>query len=398
MAFELYRMAARLLTGYRFIFASDRGGTPGFAVNRTFSAGAAVRSLFNTERVLVLDTETAEEMESGHSTYPIDYSISLDTNAMSYLRPYMAGKRLAPLPKDFQAVFEFIARPEVNIDPIPYFSENLPTLVNGETVDKIFENLKAYEILRNLDGEWLKKKGEVRSTLTEQELVYRAQQLLSRMYMDIGNAPLLKEILFRHQYMYACLIKMAAIQIKSPSAGLGRKMEAFLDFSHSRLATMNGRETAIARAYFQRGQKLKFFGKIQKGRSDILELLSNMAWDIWHVRQIEQSLAFMPSKGARYFFPALLTFDHKLIEVMDLYPLKACAFKIGESKPMPIFNGNTFELMVIDDDNHVSAIKRYFSEDAIAIRDSVRESVMTSFSDLVKSLEEELIAIVGGCK
>ncbi|MCG9107182.1 hypothetical protein LH433_10545 [Laribacter hongkongensis] len=395
-AFALYRLAAPHLTDYKFVFASEKGGSPGFAVNRTFSAGAAVRSLFKTERVLVLDAKTAVEMESGQAIYPIDYSISLDTNAMSYLVPHMAGKRGGRIPADFQEVFEFIARPDVYVDPLPYLTENLPRLADGESADKIFENLKAYEILRTIDVDWLKFNGEVRSMLSDQELATNAQRQVSKMYLDIENTAVMEDLLFRHQYMYALLVKMATIQLKSPSASIGKKMAAFLEFCHSTLATMSGRETAVARAYFTLGQDLTFFGKIQKkSKSDILELLRNMAWDMWHVRQLELSITFKPAKQARYFFPALLTFDHKFIEIMDLYPLKVCAFKVGGSQPLPFFDGDPFRLIAIDDEDGASAVKRYFSDDAIATRDAVRDNIKANFAGVVQSLETELLAVVG---
>lgn len=393
-AFQLYQLFAPFLKEYKFVLASDKGGQPGFAVNQTFSAGAAVRSLFKTDRILVLDPDTVLEMESGQSTYPIDYSISLDTNAMSYLIPHMAGKRGGGIPADFLEVFEFIARPDVYVDPIPYLTENLSNLADGKSADKIFENFKAYEILRTIDADWLKSKGEVQSTVTEHELAKSAQQLLSKMYMDIGDDAAMNGIKFRHQYMYACLIKMAAIQLKSPSAGIGKKMSAFMEFCHLGLATMSLREVAVARAYFTSGFKLKFFGKIQKNSSnDILELLRNMAWDMWHVRQMEQSITLKPAKQARYFFPALLTFDHKFIEIMDLYPLKGCAFKVGDSQPMPFFDGDAFRLIATDDEDGASAVKKYFSKDAIATREAVRDSVKADFSVVVDSLERELLAV-----
>lgn len=360
-ALDLYRLAAPLLKDYKFVFASDKGASPGFAVNRTFSAGAAIRSLFKTERVLVLDSETAVEMESGQSTYPIDFSISLDTNAMSYLVPHMAGRRGGGIPADFQEVFNFIARPDVYVDPIPYFTENLPRLADGESADKIFENLKAYEILRTIDADWLKSNGEVCSTLSDQELATIAQRQVSKMYLDIEDSAMLDGLISNHRYMYACLIKMAIIQLKFPSASLGKKIAAFLEFCHSTLATMNMREAVVAREYFNRGQELTFFGKIQKrSKNDILELLRNMAWDMWHVRQLEKSITFSPEKQARYFFPALLTFDLKFIEIMKLYPLKACAFKIGSSQPLPFFDGDPFKLIATDDEDGASVVKKYF--------------------------------------
>lgn len=393
-AFALYDLAAPLLRDYKFVFASHKGGLPGFAVNRTFSAGAAVRSLFKTERVLVLDRETSLEMESGQSTYPIDYSISLDTNAMSYLVPHMAGKRGGPIPADFQEVFEFIIRPEVNIDPLPYFIENLTNLNKQESVEKIFENLKVYEILRTIDAEWLRSEGEVRSALSDHELSTIAQRKISQMYLDVRNDAVMEGVNFNHQYMYACLVKMATIELKSPSASLGKKMAAFMEFCHSTLAAMSGRETAVARAYFTNGQKLAFFGKIQKkSKKDILALLSNMAWDMWHVRQMELTMTFSPERKARYFFPAILTFDHKFIEIMDLYPLKACAFKIGSFHPLPFYDGDPFRLIATDDEDGQSAIAKYFSDDAIAARGVARPKIRAKFSDKVRSLEAELLAV-----
>ena len=393
-AFQLYRLAAPLLKEYKFVFASNKGGKPGFAVNRTFSAGAAVRSLFKTDCILVLDRDTALEMESGQSTYPFDYSISLDTNAMSYLVPHMAGKRGGGIPADFLEVFEFIARPEVNVDPSPYFTENLSNLANRKSADEIFENLKAYEILRTIDADWLKSKGQVQSTLTEQELVKSAQQLLSTMYLDVSDDAAINIIKFRHQYLYACLIKMATIQLKSPSVGIGKKMSAFMEFCHSELATMSAREAAVARAYFTKGQELRFFGKIQKkSKKDILELLRNMAWDMWHARQMELSITVTPANQARYFFPAILTFDRGFIEIMDLYPLKACAFKVGESQPMPFFDGDAFKLIATDDDGGASAVKRYFSQEAIASREAVRADVAANLVVLIESLEKQLLLV-----
>ena len=393
-ALELYRLAAPIVKDYKFVFASDKGALPGFAVNRTFSAGAAIRSLFKTERILVLDPETAKEMESGQATYPIDYSISLDTNAMSYLVPYMAGRRGGGIPGDFQEVFKFIARPDVNVDPIPYLTENLPLLADGESANKVYENLKSYEILRNIDVEWLNSKGEVRSTLSEYELASIAQQSMSKMYLDAENSVLMESILYKHRHMYAYLIKMATIQLKSPSTSVGKKMADFLEFCHSNLATMGAREAAVARAYFTRGQQLTFFGKIQrKSENDILKLLRNMAWDMWHVRQLELLLTRKPERQARYFFSALLTFDAKFIEIMDLYPLKACAFKIGSAQPLPFFDGDPFKLIATDDEDGASVIKKYFSDHAIEERDIVRERVKANLPNMIQSLEAELMAV-----
>ena len=367
-AFLLYKLVAPLLVDYKFIFASDRGGQPGFAVNRTFSSGAAVRSLFKADQIFVLDSETVSEMGSGQSVYRVDHSISLDANAMSYLVPHMAESGGGRIPSDFQEVFEFIARPEVNIDPIPYLIENLPKIANAKAADKIFENLKAYEILRTIDLDWLQQKGGVRSTLSNYELGVSAQQQMSRMYLDVKNDVFISNLIFGHQFAYACLVKMATIQLSSPSASIGKKMAMFLGFCHANLATICMREAAVAHAYFHRGQNFTFFGKIQKRRVDLLESLANMAWDMWHIRQLERSITLNPDARSRYFFPAILTFDRRFIEVMDIYPLKACAFKIGDSSPLTFYDGDPFQLISAEDEGGATAVNEFFSDEAIAVR------------------------------
>ncbi len=73
-------------------------------------------------------------------------------------------------------------------------------LNDPKAAEMIFDNLKSYEILRTLDTNRLKERGEVRSMLTGQELSARAQQHISRMYRDLGNEVVMKGLTFRHDF------------------------------------------------------------------------------------------------------------------------------------------------------------------------------------------------------
>jgi hypothetical protein len=149
-ALDAYAKCWWTIPEYKFIFGAAKGGIPGFAVNRSFSGGARVCSLFHDERVFVLDPETLQSMKSGAATYAVDYSISLDTNAFSYLRPYIVGK-MERLRDDFVEVFDLIARDDVRVDGMPYLLENLgsPNLKDEKKAAHVFESIKAYEVLRS---------------------------------------------------------------------------------------------------------------------------------------------------------------------------------------------------------------------------------------------------------
>ena len=57
----------------------------------------------------------------------------------------------------------------------------------------------------------------------------------------------------------------------------------------------------LAYAYWEKGEKIRFFGTIQRNRKDILKQIRNMAWDIYHLfntslsYQKENDLCLSPS-------------------------------------------------------------------------------------------------------
>ncbi|WP_343730236.1 hypothetical protein [Duganella sp.] len=395
-AIVLYSQCWPLITDYKFVFAAEKGASLGFAVNRTFGAGAAVRSIFSSERVFVLDPDTFSEMSArqGPVSYPVDCSISLDTQAMSYLEPYIKGLPNNKIPDDFKEVFAFIARDEVNVDPLPYINENRFNLSDAKAADRIFAKLKAYETLRTLDKEWLKVNGEARSVLTAGELDSRALKLISDMYEERHNHAALGGLRTRHQYMYICLMKMALIQLYTAGRSVTEKVIDFLAFCDGEFATIFARETVIARAYFERGQDLSFFGKIQKGRNDLPKQLSNMAWDLLHIRHLEEAMTLNINREARYFFTAFLTFDKRLIEIMDLYPLRSLGYQTGGGELLPVYQGDWFET-VVSSESGTKVRERFYSSEARASRNSRRDAAKANLPHIAASLEAELAVVRG---
>jgi len=389
-AFILFARFSPLLAGCNFVFAADAGPMPGLSVNRDFSCGGVVRSRFRTRNVVVLDSETIADMSRGAATFKIDYSISLDTEAVSYLEPFIKGRH-SKLPKDIEEVFAFIARDEVNVDPLPYLQENLFNIGGAGRDEKIFQKLIAYEKLRNLDTDLWKERRLIRSKVDELELIRLAQRQMSRLYAEKSDANLIACSLRRHNFVYAMLIKMAIIQIRWPRKNLVEKLQIFLEFCNWSLATMAFLELLIAKSFFTMGQKLGFFRCIHKGHSEILKKLHGMAWDVLHIRHLEQAMSIRPMRDARYFFSALLTFDGDLVEVINLCTLKSCAFVDG--MPLPFYTEDITALLKAVGSDGVDAAERYFSLEAG--RDLRRPGCEANLSSLVDELENELLGVAG---
>lgn len=393
--YQIYTIFKHVLVGWKFIIASETGPVPGYAVNKTFSNGAAVCSLFGSERVVVLDAETVSDMEKGEAKFFIDFSISLDTQALSYIRPYLSGVKT--IPNDFQEVMLFIARPEVNVDPLPYLLENTRFITQGTAKEResIFESVAAYEFLRSIDEEYLKK-GELRSYLSEEERKSRAQKLLSQIAFDHSHKEFQDEISRRQKVMYSLLMKMTEIQFKRKSATVGDKIFDFLRFLDAELATMFARETLVAAMYFQFGQQ-GFFGKIQRKSPKLFSNLKNMSWDLWHIRQCEEGLSIKPDKPIRYYFPAFLTFDEDLVKLFNLCPIKMCVIDPTNTL-QPVYSGDLYMLMAGGSKEIASKIyKEFYSETARESRRTRRLDGgvlrLQHIDDLITKLEAELSKI-----
>lgn len=391
---RLFDSYSAVLKSCKFIFASKSGGMPGFSIDRDFSDGSVVRSLFRSKKVFVLDFELSQVMKSDEVTYPLDYSISLDTQALSYLEPYIDG-RTTRLPKDFEEIFNFIARDDVFVDPLPYLQENMLNLSDPKKAERIFEKIKAYEILRSLDKDALHKEKTIKSIFSEQELIKKSQEHIARMYRDLGNSALMNAIIFNFKFEYWHLLAMISIQLSNKKMSATNKIMKLLEMCDAELATLSLREISVAKAYFEKGQELTFFGKIQSGKNDLFNVIHGMVWDMWHIRHMEMNLTIRPSSEARYFFPSFLTCDQRLVEIIELYPLKACAYDEKDLVPYPFFDGDWLQSIVPDSELQDEIYSRYFSKNSCNSRDKRRGLAKKMIGKSISKLEGSVSKVSG---
>lgn len=402
-ALQAYDDYLGLIPDWKFVIASNRGAVPGLSVNRTFSDGSVVRGLFGTSAVLLLDPTTRQDMESGRkAVIPLDYSISLDSQALSYLAPYLQGKT-SRLPDDFHEVFSFISNEHVFVDPIPYMLENLPNVLVQENVEKIKQRLAGYEVLRTMDGPYFHKTGKIQSTVSDVDQQRGINDLLSRMIHDASDPELMETLLNRHASLYATLLKMAMIQLSNPKRSLVSKLDDFMEFLDKTMQTIFAREAVVAAEFFSRGQKLEFFGKIQKSPvarlPELLDALKNMAWDLLHIRHvegastIEGAVSELEKPSPRYFFPSLLTCDKKFIEIIDLYPLKSYAYQKSEHKLIPFPSVNWISKIAGSPEREAEFGHRFFSRESVARRDSMRDAALGNMREIARKLETEFAKV-----
>lgn len=329
-----------LISDCKFIFsAQDGANIPSCTVKKVFKNGAGVHNVFATEKIIALDEYIISEMKrKGTVDYIIDYSISLDNNIVNYIRSFINNENKHP--KEFDDIFKFLIQKSVNVDSMPYMLENIKEVNDQSKIDPIYETLKCYEILKTVDEKKYENDGVISSKCSISEINNNALKNLESM-IEISRDKNPRENLNLQKILYCILLKIVDVQIHYPNKSIEYRLDKFLEFCDSILHTIFLRELVIAREYFKKVNNLRFFGKIQKNNNNKLSNLKNMSWDLFHIRQMETRVMMRPEGNARYFFPAFLTNDLGLIEIIELFPIKAigfsdnanelsCSFKVGD--------------------------------------------------------------------
>lgn len=340
-AFECFQQNSELLKEHKFVIRGTLGTQPSHAFDREFSHGAGVHTLFSGSRVVVLDERIARETAAGDVQFHFDYSIALDTQAVSYLHPYTCGRDPAISNPDLQAVFDLIAGPDVWVDPLPYLLENLDQVGVSPRIDsKILEKLKAYEILRTIDSSALAD-GQVKSIHSDGEIVDRSSKLFDSMKLQATPAGGVHAVARQYQFFHACMLAIVDAYF-DPDLGASEKLLAVADFCDQELAAMAGRELQLGHWLFSKSEIPEFFRKLKHMNIDSVR---NMTWDIFHLRRMEKLYAIDIDSKADFFFPAMLTFDKALREVIDLHPLRAIAWSTRNRSPITFYEKDPIEQM-----------------------------------------------------
>jgi len=390
----IYTMFHHLIPEYKFVFSSPKGPYPGFESNKKFKNGASIRSLFNDENVIVMDPETIGEMfsEKGCSTFKIDYSISLDSQALSYLQPYINGRK-AGLDDDIEEIFKFISLKDTQVDSVLYEIENLKNMDDSGNHHKIFDKLLGYEFIKKFDTEKFHQTGCLSSKVSKAELLLNTDRHFRNMLGKNKNQEFRKAILERYNCIYIYLLKVSIIQIGSPSRSFKNKMLDVFRFAHDKASFFATRELIVAAEFFEKGTNFKFFNKIHRNSKNIWQALRGMTWDLVHFRYLEQAITFDMGNGERYFFPGLLTCDKGFIEVMELTSLKAVAFNTNGGPPILFFHSKDTEKITANLPELYDFHKKLSTKEKVEQRENVRNSADYNLASIVTELETELATV-----
>ena len=236
---------------------------------------------------------------------PVEYVVSFDTQILSYLYRRKKGQT-KELPLGIEEIIKLTKNNKCEIDCYAYMLEN--TLFNPQFIQNSLyqENIKIFESYFYEDPKYSTKQ------------ILNMQQKIQ----DYGYNTFLKRT-YKQIYLY--LLVMVDLNLNHGSLDADTRELKFLEYCHETIHIVSDREANLAKLYFMYGRNIKFFGKIQKNRSDIAKNLKNMAWDIFHIHNTMNNINFSTVLPESVVIPYFITFDNRLKEILDLYKFDAYA-------------------------------------------------------------------------
>ena len=275
--------------------------------------------------------------------------------------------------------------PEVNYCCVPYLVENAAKKDDINVID-CYKNIKSFMLFKSFDFSVFEEKGECAYVRQEEDI----QIDVDGLYNDMLSEKFYQayENLFRMQKaLYVLLLKTVCIEFTNRKSAKNKVMELF-DFVNEQLGFIAERELEVCYYYFNHHEKTKkFFKKVQKNSKDLLHTINGMAWDLIHIRLIEQQFTLKPTDEVRFAIHVLLTYDDGLKEILQINPIEQIVFY----KDIPIPKLKHFWI-----DNIPGAKEKLLSEENRRRRHQA--FVEKDVNELTRTLEAELLSICDEAK
>ena len=215
------------------------------------------KSLFDNNNLTFINKYIADSKKSNITPkFILDYSISMDTQFVSYIEKYFQNKRFEDEIKFEEILYKLIDN-NINVDYIPYLIENMS---KGTPIEGVRQNLK--EVIRffclDKNSSLLIKNMKVSN---EQDFLKKYNSISNS--LNNNNSKLLyNNFNYMHKSLYLILLNIVYINKKENT--FIQKIDKLLSFMHYDMNAIFARELIIASKFYELDDKVIFFGKVRE--------------------------------------------------------------------------------------------------------------------------------------
>ncbi|MBQ4851046.1 hypothetical protein [Pseudoalteromonas sp. MMG012] len=277
----------------------------------------------------------------GRIRIPIDYSLSLDSNAAERFRIWESGGSLDKEESRFEGLVRFIMEGKeqgFNFDYSFFIIENLLDSLKPENL-RPFNTISALKRFDHLEYEG--ESFDIRNPkFTENKEV--AGQRAVEALRAFQSSTETQRFLDRRMGLYLIFLKAVLLR-EQKEMGLYKQLEALIEYSLDTLGAFAKTEIYFSWKLLKYGKTFRFFDPISQLGKKSLHKIKGMSWDLFAVRY-QETLASMSDIGD-FYVPFFASFDNRFVELAQACPIRAILIDDLDKRVMTI-HLDEYEYMV----------------------------------------------------
>lgn len=329
----------------------------------------------------------------GRVEIPIDYSLSLDSNAAERFRVWENGGSLDKEEGRFSGLVKFIKEGKeqgFNFDYSFFIVENLIDSMKPEN-HRPFNTIRALKRFDHLEYE--KDSFNVQSPSFLESTEDSGKRAIETLYA-FHSSKEIKGFLNRRKGLYLILLRAVLLR-EQKNLSLEKQLEILVEFSLDALGAFAKTEIYFAWKLLKHGKGLRFFDPVSQLGKKSLHRIKGMAWDLFAVRY-QETLA-SKSKIGDFYVPFFASFDNRFVELAQACPIRAVLIDDVDKRVVTIYL-DEYEFMVDLNKSISSELNCRLQDPDEKIKRMSEKPTEADLDKRATELERELESIVNKSK
>ncbi len=305
---------------FKLLYATDNinSNFGGIYLSEIEESCPAITRFFNASGLLFYDDELYEANTKHESVaFPLEYSVSFDTQVAEAFRIYEGGKSVSDWDWFYQLVMLVKGREDnsFNFDYTFYMIEDLVHTLDLSNM-RPFETVRALKRFDYLDiGSFRNNPKKPVFNIDRIQSGRKAAEAIS----SFQNSKEIQDSLARRKGLKLILMKGMQLRWLDKKDYI-KNLEKLVTYTIDHLGRFAKLELYFAWKLMKHGEEYRFFGHLMQKSKKAIEKLSGMSWDLYSLRHQET----MASKSykARFYVPFIASFDRRFKELIEACPIR----------------------------------------------------------------------------
>ena len=337
-------------------------------IGKSFSYGKFnLIGLGDYQKIWVIDKNTVNAKDN---FLPVARIINYDLNIFTYIHDLYRGRNV-PDKENLIKFLHEIKSLRLTNDISTALMERYTTLINSELLAKMIES---YVYFDSTNFEVFQS--NVPQTLKPEKYIW-----MKEIWEDAENYLSNDEVIQQYEAV-CCYILKAFILKNTKNLSTKAKVAEFKRYSFEDLCIFLELEMTLLILFLKNDSAVKeIFKKLQLGAKKLINKIHNTAWDIFHIRLLEQSILFNCIENSDVIYlHYFATADSGVAEVLRVNPIKMLVYY--NENLIPIRRYDALDFFTQDE------IDFYTTEEEITLRKTKAQSI--DFCSIKQGLVSEL--------